>query len=191
MRRHCQIIIVAVFVLFVVSCAPRYMIVQDAVPEPSEGKAIVNFVRPSSFGKGVKAPIWDGEKLIAMSLGKMAFQYECDAGKHIFIAWSEYKSPVEADLLPDRVYYIVLRTRMGWWRGRIHQVPVKKDDPLWEQALTWQKTLPNYTFDPSALAKIEAKSKDKILEYLDYYDREVKGTKHVKYLRPEDGVPVN
>lgn len=191
MRRHCQITMLAVLVLFVVSCAPRYMIVQDAIPKPIAGKAIVNFVRPSSVGKALQAPIWDGEKLIAMSLGKMAFQYECAPGKHIFIAWSEYKSPVEAELLPNRVYYIVLRARMGWWRGRIHQVPVNKDHPLWEQALTWQKTLPNYTFDRSALAEIEAKKQTKILKYLKYYDSEVKGTKHVMYLRPEDGVPVD
>ncbi len=79
---------------------------------------------------------------------------------------------------------------MGVWRARIHQVPVNPQHELWQKALAWQKTLPNYTTDPSALAQVEAKAHPKILEYIQYYHTEVEGTKHVQYLRPEDGVPV-
>ena len=157
---------------------------------PSEGKALVNFLRPSSTGAAVTITIWDGEKLIGMPRGKQAFQYECDPGNHLFISWSEFKSPVEAELLPDRVYYIVLRVRMGWWRMRLHQVPINPHHELWSDALNWQKTLPNYEFDRAVLSTIEAEHKDKIREYLQTYETEIKGTKHVLYLRPEDGVPM-
>jgi hypothetical protein len=190
MKRLWQGITVVVLILFVVSCAPKYMVQQEPMQKPSEGKAIVNFIRPSSFGKAMQVSIWDNDKMIGMTTGKMAFQYECDPGKHLFIAWSEYKSPVEADLLPDRVYYIVLRVRMGWWRGRVHQVPVNQYHELWSNVLTWQKTLPNYVPDPAAIAAVEAKNHPKIIEYLQQYHTEIAGTKHVLYLRPEDGVPV-
>ena len=128
--------------------------------------------------------------LLMITTGKMGFQYECDPGKHLFISWSEYKSPVEAELLPGRVYYIVLRTRMGWWRARIHQVPVNPHHELWSSALTWQKTLPNYAPDPAAIAPVEAKAHPKIINYIQKYHTEIEGTKHVQYLRPEDGVPM-
>jgi len=188
MRRLCKSIAVVMLILFVVSCAPKYMIQQEPMQKPSEGKAIVNFIRPSSFGKGVQVSIWDNDKLIGMTTGKMAFQYECDPGKHLFIAWSEYKSPVEAELLPDRVYYIVLRMRMGMWRGRLHQVPVNQYHELWSDALIWQKTLSNYAPDPAALAPVEAKAHPRIIKYIQKYHTEIAGTKHVQYLRPEDGV---
>ena len=183
-------VLIVALVLLLVSCGGKYMTISKPLPKPSEGKALVNFMRPSFFGKAVEATIWDGEKLIGWIYGKQAFQYECEPGKHLFISWSEYKSPVEAELLPGRVYYIVLRTRMGGWRARIHQIPVNPNHELWQDALTWSKTLPNYTFEKAGLDKLQAKGNEKILEYLQYYKTEVAGTKHVLYLRPEDGVPM-
>jgi len=190
MKKICRAAAVTVLFIFVVSCAPKHMIKQEPLQKPSEGKALVNFLRPSSTGGAAQVTIWDNDKLIGFTAGKMAFQYECDPGKHLFIAWSEFKSPVEADLLPNRVYYIVLRIRMGWWRARLHQVPVNPQSEMWQDALTWQKTLPNYKPDAAALAEIEAKNHDKITEYLQNYQNEVAGTKYVQYLKPEDGIPL-
>jgi hypothetical protein len=190
MRRMFQVIAVAILLLFMASCAPRYMIPQEPIHQPTEGKAIVHFIRPSSFGGAVQATVWDNDKLIGVTTGKMQFQYECDPGKHLFITWSEYKSPVEAELLPDRVYYIVLQTRMGFWRARIHQHPVNSQSELWQDTMTWKQTLPNYVPDPAAIAPVEAKAHPKIIDYLQKYHTEIAGTKHVKYLRPEDGVPI-
>ena len=190
MRRLCLGFAVAALILFVVSCAPKHMIKQERMQKPSEGKAIVHFLRPSSFGKAVQATVWDNDKLIGVTTGKMGFQYECEPGKHLFISWSEYKSPVEAELLSGRIYYIVLRIRMGVWRGRVHQVPINQYHELWPDALTWQRTLPNYVPDPEAIASVEAKNHPKIIKYLQKYHTEIAGTKHVKYLRPEDGVPM-
>ncbi len=180
----------AALVLLLISCGGKYMTLSEPLPKPSEGKALVNFMRPSSFGKAVEATIWDGEKLIGWIYGKQAFQYECEPGKHLFVSWSEYKSPVEAELLPGRVYYIVLRTRMGGWRARVHQIPVNPNHELWQEALTWSKSLPNYTFDKAGIDQLQAKGHNKIVEYLQDYQTEVVGTKHVQYLRPEDGVPL-
>ena len=193
MKKFCEYFVLFVMVSIIASCSMKrpYMIDKEPKSRPSEGKALVHFMRPSGTGRAAKASVWDRDKLIGMSFGKQGFQYECDPGKHLFIAWSEYKSPVEAELLPNRIYYIVLRIRMGWWRGRIHQVPVNKQHPLWEEVLAWQESLPNYTFDQHALAAAEAEGKPKIMDYLADYDSEVKGTKHVQYLRAEDGVPAN
>lgn len=193
MKRIYLHLIVLLSLVFVVSCSIKrpYMIDEEPKLKPTDGKVLVNFIRPSGTGYAAKATIWDSDKLVGVSFGKQGFQYQCDPGKHLFVAWSEYKSPVEADLLPNRIYYIVLRIKMGWWRGRIHMVPVHKQHPLWEKALTSQRSLPNRTFDQQALDAAEAEGKEKILKYLKYYENEVKGTKHVLYLRPEHGVPVN
>ena len=64
------------------------MIEQEPKLRPSEGKALVNYVRPSRYRYEEKASVWDGAKLIGMSFGRQCFQYECEPGKHLFIAWS-------------------------------------------------------------------------------------------------------
>ena len=188
MRRFYRGFGIIILILFMASCAPRYMLQQAPKDKPSEGKAIVHFIRPSSFGKAVQVTVWDNDKLIGVTTGKMGFQYECEPGKHLFISWSEYKSPVEAELLPGKVYYIVLRTRMGFWRARIHQIPVNPNHELWQNTMTWKDTLPNYEPDPAAIAPVEAKAHPKIIDYIQKYHTKIAGTKHVKYLRPEDGV---
>ncbi len=190
MKKALIVLFVAVSVLFANSCSIRrpYMVDQPVKMAPSAGKALVNFVRPSGTGYAAKATVWDGDKLVGVSFGKQSFQYECEPGKHLFIAWSEYKSPVEAELEADRVYFIALRVGMGWWRGRIHQVPVNKSNPLWPEVVSALKTNPNRGFQTSAIAEAEAEGKAKIREYLSYYDKEVKGTKHVSYLNRQDGV---
>jgi hypothetical protein len=187
MRQALKLAFILFLLLAIVSCAKKYMIQQSPMAVPGQGKALVNFMRPSFFGKAVSVSLWDGDKLIGKIYGQQAFQYECEPGKHLFIAWSEYKSPVEAELLPDHAYYIVLRTRMGGWRARIHQVPINKNHELWQEAQQWRQSLPNFTFDPAMISAMEAESRTKINEYMQYYEREVKGTKHVLYLRPEDG----
>jgi hypothetical protein len=192
MKRHYRFLALALGIFLLGGCSFKraYMIDQAPKMAPSEGKALVNFVRPSSYGGLAKATIWDGDKLIGVSFGNQRFQYECEPGKHLFIAWSEYKSPVEAELAPNKVYYIALRIRMGWARGRIHQVPIKPGDPLWNEVVPAMGSLPNRTFDQQALASAEAEGKLKIIDYLQYYESNVKGTKHVLYLNPGDGVTV-
>ncbi len=190
MKKLGSVLLFTALVFAVCSCSIKrpYMVDRPVQIAPSPGKALVNFVRPSSFGTAAKATIWDGDRLIGVSFGKQSFQYECEPGKHLFIAWSEYKSPVEATLEADKVYFIALRIRMGWWRGRIHQVPVTKHDPLWGEVVTALKTNPNRGFQASALAEAEAEGKPKIQEYLRVYEREIKGTEHVLYLNRQDGV---
>jgi hypothetical protein len=61
MKRLWQGIAVVVLILFVVSCAPKYMVQQEPMQKPSEGKAIVHFMRPSSFGGGLQVTVWDND----------------------------------------------------------------------------------------------------------------------------------
>ena len=190
MRKLIDGALVVSLVLFLVSCGGKHMVAKDPLLKPAEGKALVNFIRPSWYGKAMENAMWDGEKLIGVVYGQTTFQYECDPGEHLFISWSEYKSPMEAELLPGRVYYVLLEAGMGAWRLRVHQIPINPSHELWQDAMTWQQTLPNYTVDPAVLSQMEAKGHAKLVKYLDKYHTKIVGTKHVQYLRPEDGVPV-
>lgn len=189
MKRLSIYLFIILVIILGTSCAQWYFIEKEPKLRPSEDMALINFIKPSAIGARWGFQVWDGDKLIAGSFGEGRFQYECKPGKHLFVFWSEYKYPVEAELLPDTVYYIVLRVRPAAWTTRIRPEPVYKDHPWWEKVLTWEELLPNYTFDQQTLATTEAENKAKILKYLQYYEKEVKGSEHVIYLRPEDGLP--
>ena len=110
----------------------------------------------------------------------MAFQYECDPGKHLFISWSEFKCPWKQNFY--RIESTISSCASGWAGG--------EQDYMWQDALTWQKTLPSYKPDTAALGQIEAKDHSKIIEYLKDYHTEVAGSKYLQYLRPDDGIVV-
>ena len=176
------------FLLFV-SCAGKHTlyIKQEPKPGPSEGKVLVNFVRPHGIGSATRVEIWDSDKLIGISRGAHCFQYECDPGKYLFIAWSGYGSPVEANLASNRVYYILLRNRLG--EKSIYQIPLNRQHSYWKETLEWQRTLTNYAYDQEALAYNEGWNKATIQNYMLNY--KTAGRKEpIGQLRAEDGVLV-
>ena len=174
--------------LLLVACAGKHTpyIKQDPKPGPIEGKVLVNFVRPHGIGYTTRVQVWDGAKLIGISSRAHSFQYECNPGKHLFIVWSGQGSPVEANLAPNRVYYILLRNRPGT-KG-IYQIPLNKQHSLWEEALDWQGILPNYTYDQETLAFEEGENRTAIQNYILNYKNVGVMTEPIGKLSPEDGV---
>ncbi len=174
--------------VFLISCAGKHTlyIKTEPKPKPSEGRVLVNFVRPHGIGSATRVEIWDGDKLIGISRGEHCFQYECDPGKHLFIVWSGGGSPVEANLAPNRVYYILLRNRPG--ERSIYQIPLNEQHSFWEETLEWQRTLPNYTYDEETLSYHEGWNRVTIQKYMKTYKTSGAMTEPIGKLRPEDGV---
>ncbi len=98
----------------------------ELLAAPPAGKALVNFHRPSGYGGGADLPVFDRTTLIGNSLGKTRFQYVCDPGEHVFVARKDAVSVVQARLLGDRVYDIVIDVGMGWWSANIQIQPITK-----------------------------------------------------------------
>jgi hypothetical protein len=61
-------------------------------------KAVVRFMRPSSFGFAININVLDKEKTIGNSVAKSQFDYSTDPGRHLFIASAENQDYLEADL---------------------------------------------------------------------------------------------
>jgi hypothetical protein len=76
---------------------------------PSSGKAKVVFVRPVTFPVMVDFTInlHEGDRLIGRLPRASYCDYECEPGRHVF-SWTEASvAMLDADLLPDRIYYVV------------------------------------------------------------------------------------
>lgn len=95
---------------------------------PAPGKAKVVFVRPSQFlAHAMRFHVHDEDRLIGVLSSSTFFVYECDPGPHVFSSSMENMAILEADLLPDRIYYAKLSAGMGAWIARVNLYSLHPD----------------------------------------------------------------
>lgn len=96
--------------------------------QPEPGKALVVFMRPSGLGFAVQSSVFevrnDAPTLVGIVAAKTKVAYHTTPGKHLFMAIGETADYMEADLLPDRTYYVRVSPRMGMWKARFVLEPV-------------------------------------------------------------------
>ncbi len=126
------------FIAFLLSsCAgsSKYMRPAESLLTPPQDKAIVRFMRPSGFGFAINFNVWDGEKAIGNSVAKSQFDYLADPGKHVFVAVSENKVFLEADLEAGKTYYVITRVYPGVWKARVAFTAVTRSSEHWDKVL--------------------------------------------------------
>lgn len=100
-----------------------------SMAQPKEGKALVNFHRPSPYGHGAGYRIFDSAgRQITILYGYQGFQYQCEPGEQVFYGWSKWASKVsvvKADLAPNRVYDILVDYGVN---GNFSFIPLTKND---------------------------------------------------------------
>jgi hypothetical protein len=91
---------------------------EQRVSKPAPGKALVYFVRPSSFGGAIQASVFDGDKYIGTTSAKTHIAYQAKPGKHMFMIIAENADFMEADLRAGKTYHAIVQARMGAWKAR-------------------------------------------------------------------------
>jgi hypothetical protein len=91
---------------------------------PEKGKALINFMRPSSFGGAIQSTLYDGDAYIGTVSQHTRLCYQAEPGKHMFMVVGESADFMEAELLANRTYYVNVAPRMGWWKARFSLVPL-------------------------------------------------------------------
>jgi hypothetical protein len=122
---------IVAFALLGAGCAgiPRTDLNAVRLSQPPPGKALVNFHRPSGWGGNRALPIFDGNGKMLVDLpGEAMYQKVCDPGEHVFVAWADHVSVVQADLAPDKIYDIVVDVSLGWVQANIFLSPMDKND---------------------------------------------------------------
>jgi hypothetical protein len=100
---------------------------------PSPGKAKVVFFRPDSNG-GIDVGVHDGEQLVAKLPGKSYTVYESAPGRHLFSGSFGNLDILNANLSPDRIYYVQARMVVQMF-GPAHI----KLSPMTPDTADWQK----------------------------------------------------
>jgi hypothetical protein len=101
----------------------------ERITQPPPGKALVNFHRPSSYGKPIGVPIFDLDgKMLADMRGASLSQVVCDPGEKVFISWAEHVTVIKAELAPDKIYDVMVDVAPGWVQANIYLTPLAKND---------------------------------------------------------------
>ena len=111
------------FVLVMVSVGLP-VFAQLSIPRPSDGKAVVYFVRTSNMGMAINFSYFDSLTLIGRFAGPAYIRYECEPGHHLFWARSENRDFVEAELEAGKIYFILADVAMGGIKAQVDLVPV-------------------------------------------------------------------
>ncbi len=130
-------------VLFLVGCASMYM-VETTQLENGNDYAIVNFIRPSSFGGAIKFGVWDRDTLIGVLTPTTCIQYKATPGVHLFLVRAENWGIVKAKVVAGKTYTLLAEPRMGLLKANVHMTVIKPGD---KRLAKWMKDATYVTVD--------------------------------------------
>jgi hypothetical protein len=142
MGRILNIALVAIAGLTLGACASNHMTPipsERQTVSPANGKSLIHFMRPTSFGGAIQSTLYDGDDYIGTISANKRLAYQCDPGEHMFMIVGESADFMAADLIAGKTYYVNVQPRMGIGKARFSlnpmngQVPQKKID-RWVQA---------------------------------------------------------
>jgi hypothetical protein len=170
-----------------------------ATPTPAPGKALVVFMRPSSFGGAIQSSVYDThdstDDFIGIVSSKDKIGYQAEPGDHLFMVIAENADFMIAHLDAGKTYYALIKPRMGVWKARFSLIPIHKgadaqysaqsdDFAKWMMATSW------VTVTPQATQWYSEHATDIRAKKLDYMQKWAKASAQQKEeltLKAEDG----
>lgn len=153
-----------------------YMTKASVVPQPTPDKALVVFMRPSRYGGGIQASVYDTQngsnEFIGIVSAKTKIGYLASPGQHLFMVIGENADFMNADLQAGKTYYVLVSPRMGAWKARFSLLPIHNDASAkyntqsadfaqWQQETSYVQTTPGANaWYQSHAADIAAKQAD-------------------------------
>ncbi len=188
---------VLLLALFLSGCAGTVKNMRIVPPDrivtaPGEGKSMVVFMRPSSFGFAIQSSVFeikgDNPSLAGIVAAKKKVAYQLEPGKHLFMVVGESADFMLAELEANKTYYALVTPRMGMWKARFSLKPIHADElsssqfSEWLEGCEWVEKSPasdNWASDN--MASIQSKHKE-------YYTKWIsKDLSERPKLLPQDG----
>lgn len=127
-------VFISLLIVFTGCATTEHMTAVEGKTElkPDAGKAMVVFMRPSSFGGAILATVYDGEEYIGTVPANSKFAYQTEPGEHMFMVIGESADFMKAELAANKTYYARVAARMGLWKARFSFIPYNKEEPASE-----------------------------------------------------------
>jgi hypothetical protein len=150
---------------------------EQAVYAPDPNRALIVFMRPSSFAFAVQSSVFelveDSPELIGIVAAKKKVAYQVEPGEHLFMVIGESADFMKADIQAGKKYYVLVTPRMGMWKARFSLKPIHKDeldsDELvkWEKECHWvEKTYDSDQWAKSNMDSIQSKNSEYMQKWL-------------------------
>jgi len=133
---------------------------QDEILVPESDKALIHFLRPSSFGGAIQATLYDGVvDYIGTISANTRVSYEAAPGEHRFMVIGESADFLQAELLEDKVYFATVEPRIGVWKARFSLRPMNGQVPQ-EEIDEWMEGTKQVIVDEDGIAWAEQHQED-------------------------------
>ena len=110
----------------------------------ADNQSAIVFFRDTSFGGAIQAPIVESRggdiEFVSIISANTKFLHITTAGKHLYVVGGEGSNMLEADLNPQKFYYVRVSPRMGFAKARFVFEPVLMTDEKLQKSLsgcTW------------------------------------------------------
>lgn len=202
-RSPLGLLILALALMVLSGCQSSLMVAPDAqnLPVATSDKALVVFMRPSSFGGGVQSSVYDTREngqdvFVGVVSAKSKVGYLAEPGEHLFMVVGENADFLSAHLDAGKKYHVLVTPRMGVWKARFSLLPIRneaaaenslKSDKFrdWDEATTWM------SIGPKAEAWYQSNAESIRARKMDYLPKwQGKGQADVaeRTLRAQDGI---
>jgi hypothetical protein len=157
---------------------------------PEAGKAVVYFVRVSSYGYAVTFEFFHQDKYIGAFKKVNYMRYECEPGEQLFWASSENKEFLTSELKPGGTYLVIVDVVMGFWKAHVGLTPISVNDTdLFQRAKDVIKKKAPVEITEAQIQKMNKKLSDFIPEMLDQYEKEWKQEHNFKHIAADMAIP--
>lgn len=130
-------VLILIVLLSLSACGGTALMKPSTPVEPGGDHALINIMRPSSFGGAILFGIWDREDFVGILTRASTIQYKASPGEHLIMARAENWSAVRATVDAGKTYYILAQPRMGAWKARVSLSVIQPDD---KRLTKWMRT---------------------------------------------------
>ncbi len=157
---------------------------------PSEGKAIVYFVRPKGYSDKYEYQFFNNDKFIGEMIGGNYLRYECDPGKQLFWTVGENHKYMEADLVAGKTYIVKAFITIGGFKMRVFWGPVKiSEKERFEESRNMIMTMAPFVPSDEDLGKMNKKLAKMIKNNLERYHSKKDDNISIEILSPDMAIP--
>lgn len=163
--------------------ASIYIASAQGFQPPSDGKAVVYFVRVTNYGKPTAFEFFHQDKYIGVFKGGQYMRYECDPGEQLFWASSENKEFITANLEAGKQYIIMVNVIMGMMKAHVGLAPLDfNDNEVWERVKKLVTKKPPVVTPEAKIEKMNKKLEKFIDEKLQMYETTWKNEKNFRHV---------
>lgn len=149
--RHVAIAVIISTAMFLIGCAGSNKYMKPAANgqgDPAsfnlgDDEAGIIFMRPSTFGFAISSSVFElteeDEMFAGIVSAKKKVFYKTSAGEHLFMVVGESADFMKANLMAGKLYYALVRPRLGAMKARFSLTPVTKNELTSEQFKSWEK----------------------------------------------------